>query len=242
MKPRNRSLSGALIAVFTLPVFMGLLACIPSFPVPIGDPEKSTIDPDITGWWMAGEMDETHVYLFDAFDDRSWLLSIFVIEADSREGCDFDDGAELVDPDDPDFSGLYATRIAAFDQRSDCFSVGYGGYLKAWQTKLGGDWFMTWEPRMFEGADSRLRPEEWMVLRIDKSNADYLLLRFLSAGDEIFDVIDTDNPTRRQFERVIRKHARKRGFVDDDDYGALLRVQDADVGLIVDLVDEFIVF
>ena len=45
MNPRYRSFSGALIAIFAVPVFLGLTACLPTFPVPVGNPEKSRIDP-----------------------------------------------------------------------------------------------------------------------------------------------------------------------------------------------------
>ena len=68
MKPRNRSLTGAVIAVLVLPVFAGLLACIPSFPVPIGNPEKSRIDSDISGMWLSDDEDGIFVYLFEPFD------------------------------------------------------------------------------------------------------------------------------------------------------------------------------
>ena len=89
MTPRNRSLTGAVIAVLVLPVFAGLLACIPSFPVPIGNPEKSRIDPDISGMWLADAEDQILVYLFEPFDKRTWLISAVEVIED-LDNCDFE--------------------------------------------------------------------------------------------------------------------------------------------------------
>ena len=84
MKPRNRSLTGAVIAVFMLPVFAGLLACIPSFPVSIGNSEKSRIDSDISGMWTASDGSYTMIYLYVPYDKRTWLLTTYVIEIDEE--------------------------------------------------------------------------------------------------------------------------------------------------------------
>jgi len=75
MKPRNRSLTGAVIAVLVLPVFAGLLACMPSFPVPIGNPEKSRIDSDISGMWISSDGSQTMIHLYVPYDKRTWLLT-----------------------------------------------------------------------------------------------------------------------------------------------------------------------
>ena len=75
MQSRIRSVYGAIIAILALPVFMGLTACLPTFQVPIGDPEKSTIDPYISGIWLADE--EEAFYVFEPYDKRTWLLTAF---------------------------------------------------------------------------------------------------------------------------------------------------------------------
>ena len=81
MKPRNRSLTGAAIAVFLLPVFAGLLACLP---VPIGDPEKSRIDSDISGMWISSDGSQTMIHLYVPYDKRTWLLTTYGIEIDNE--------------------------------------------------------------------------------------------------------------------------------------------------------------
>lgn len=56
-----------------IPFILGLLACLP---VPIGDPERSRIDPTISGVWVYMEGDERRgFYAFEPFDKRAWLLA-----------------------------------------------------------------------------------------------------------------------------------------------------------------------
>ena len=50
MRPNIRTVSGAILMLAIIPIFAGLLACMP---VPIGNPEKSRIDPEISGVWLA---------------------------------------------------------------------------------------------------------------------------------------------------------------------------------------------
>ena len=55
MSAKLRSISGALLMLVIIPILAGLLACMP---VPIGNPERSRIDPAITGVWAFMEEDE----------------------------------------------------------------------------------------------------------------------------------------------------------------------------------------
>jgi hypothetical protein len=72
MKPNTRSVSGALLMLIIAPVIIGLLACMP---VPIGDPERSRIDPEITGVWFFHGDGDPGFYAFEPYDKRTWLLS-----------------------------------------------------------------------------------------------------------------------------------------------------------------------
>lgn len=73
MKARFRSATGALLMLLLIPFVVGLLACMP---VPIGNPERSRIDPGISGVWALNKGDdETAYYAFEPFDKRTWLLT-----------------------------------------------------------------------------------------------------------------------------------------------------------------------
>jgi hypothetical protein len=65
-----RSISGAVLMLMIIPVVEGLLACMP---VPIGNPERSRIDPEISGMWVSEGESEIDLYLFQPYDKRTWL-------------------------------------------------------------------------------------------------------------------------------------------------------------------------
>jgi hypothetical protein len=55
-----------------IPIFAGLLACMP---VPVGDPERSRIDPELSGVWAMTEGGaDSGNYLFRPYDKRTWLV------------------------------------------------------------------------------------------------------------------------------------------------------------------------
>ena len=72
MTPKTRSYSGAALMLVIIPIFAGLLACMP---VPVGDPERSRIDPGLSGVWaMTEDGAEGGSYLFRPYDKRTWLV------------------------------------------------------------------------------------------------------------------------------------------------------------------------
>ena len=82
MKSNHRVLTGLAIAL------VGLLGCLP---VPIGDPEKSRIDPELNGMWLMDRGDgDPAVTLFEPYDKRTWLISQSPI-SENVESCDRDD-------------------------------------------------------------------------------------------------------------------------------------------------------
>ena len=72
MTPKSRSISGGLMTLIIIPVIIGLLACMP---VPIGNPERSRIDPELSGLWTMQDSDGDimGIVLFEPYDKRTWL-------------------------------------------------------------------------------------------------------------------------------------------------------------------------
>jgi hypothetical protein len=261
MKPRSRSLTGAAIAVFALPLFVGLTACLPTFPVPVGNPEKSTIDPEISGVWLMADRDDAAFYVFEPYDKRTWLLTTVGVSED-LESCRDETVvaaqqpaeqvpaaanpevvAEVeVEQEEIDTYATSMANIAALG--TDCFIVERGPILKAWRTRLGGEWFMTWEDKGVFDAERKFEPEEWAVFHIDKSVAGELRLGWINMDHEAwkkFDDMDEADITRRDVERIIRKHAGDADFYydDDDDEDDLIfvRVRPEHYELIADFLD-----
>ncbi len=199
MKPRTRTISGAILMLAIIPAIIGLLACMP---VPIGDPERSRIDPDITGvWvWLDGDGDAAF-YTFEPYDKRTWLLTGVVLKngADS-EAMDYDLSTyaaltELIENETVGPEGVTATEVTLY---------------KAWRTKLGGEWFMTWEPKgLFD--DEAFVAESWFAFRIDRPDANTLQLHWIT--DTLFEDVEE---TRRAYERVVKKNARNPELYEDD--------------------------
>jgi len=73
MKEKLRSATGAVLMLMIIPTIVGLLACMP---VPIGDPERSRVDPTISGVWTTTETSaDLAFYAFEPYDKRTWLLT-----------------------------------------------------------------------------------------------------------------------------------------------------------------------
>lgn len=186
--------------LLVLPGIVGLLACMP---VPIGDPERSRVDPALNGVWYWADASDPGFYAFEPYDKRTWLLT----------------GVPLEEGPDADFSDYDLATHAGFAALAKSESVGDSGAMatevvmyKAWRKKLAGSWFMTWEPKaQFENED--FAPDMWLVFRIERPDADTLHLYMVNGEDEVFRKADK---TRRAYERVLKKNVRNEEIYTDE--------------------------
>jgi hypothetical protein len=255
MNPRYRSFSGALIAIFAVPIFLGLTACLPTFPVPVGNPEKSRIDPYITGIWMLE--DEDVFYIFEPYDKRTWVLSALDIYADDDacgekvsagplEEVESLEEVEILEEVILDESetelNSYEELIADLERHGpDCFEAEYElASIKVWRTKLGGEWFMTWEPLGGFDSETGFGADEWVVFRIDASPPNELRLWALDTDHPAWDAIeelDEADVTRRAVEKVIRKNADDESFYGEDAFLPFYRVLPEHYELFEEFID-----
>jgi len=195
-----------------IPIFAGLLACMP---VPIGNPESSRIDPDISGVWtqdLDGDFDA--LYLYQPYDKRTWLIfGAMVEEGPAYEG----DPLEIETTEDA------LKALENHDVGDDGITAPTTIAIKAWVTKLGGKVFMTWEPVGGFNADGSYTPEMWYVFRVEKIGKDQVELYLVDGEHEAFDDIlkpddyegdDYAKDMRRKWENALKKVAKN---VDDDD-------------------------
>jgi len=209
MRPNVRSFSGAALMLVIIPVVAGLLACMP---VPIGDPERSRIDPALNGvWTMDDGGDSGGMYLFQPWDKRTWLQ----VAVEIKPGSKFE--GEL-----PTMASL--DELAAVLQNhpvgEDGITSRTTALYKTWLTKIGGKKFMTWEPVGGFDGDGRHVPEYWLVFRLEKVNADEFQLLMLNPEYDGFDDIKTPKEydgddyaadMRRTFEKAIKRN------IDDEE-------------------------
>ncbi|NQV86083.1 MAG: hypothetical protein HQ492_03300 [Woeseiaceae bacterium] len=230
MTSRSRTLSGVALMLLIIPIFAGLLACMP---VPIGDPERSRIDPDMNGIWAI--LDEDSVsnpgfYIFEPYDKRTWLITGIGIEEGS-----------LVDLDKYDLSTYDGYEKLATNEEVSADNFYSDGVVlyKGWLTKLAGEQFFTWEPK---GKVDALTddPEFWIVFNVSKENERSMVLRMVDGESEPFkDIAET----RRAYERVLKKHAKDPEIYGgaDDEYRIELVRAEGSVLSFLERVADFVI-
>ena len=177
-----------------LSVVVALEACQSgNLGVPIGDPERSRINPQLSGvWYVSHPEDETKLAMFmaDPYDERTWLVRQISL----------DPGIPV--PASPD--GLEAWLKFEMKEVLVCNA------MKTWTTRLGGVEFVVAEPQFELDAQHGFLADGWIVYRLEMQSPDLLGLTLLDSefkaaedGPELYEI-----KTTREAERVIRRNAR----------------------------------
>ena len=222
-----RRLGGLAIALLMVPVLIGLLACMP---VPIGNPERSRIDPQLSGHWLMVSSEEVMLAVFEPYDKRTWLVRLIGLEpmdfvevdpaADAAIGNDVDDDVDdnvdaAVESDDEIQVEVIVGDDIDIDIETD--DAGYPTYesvVGAMTEDIEGDdsaYYKVWRTKLGKywyltweiKGEKNFEPEEWLVFRLDKGDSDRFDLSMLVDSDELFGDVPE---TRRAYERVIRKN------------------------------------
>jgi hypothetical protein len=240
MDSRFRFGPEAVRVLLLVPWLLVLTACLPTFPVPVGDPEKSRIDPYISGTWVS-TMNGKSILVLKPYDKRTWLLSVAdlssVLEACEVADVPIEDAA--ADQETP-ASGSYDEFMAEITMFGvGCYEIELLPRVwKVWRTKLGGEWFMTWEALADLDPEKGFEPDEWVVRGISKLNTNQLNLRMISDQNDAWDDIQEEDLTRRVVEKIIRKHARDPDFFEEDGDIELHRVLPEHYKLVEEFLDE----
>mgnify|MGYP001821951392 FL=1 len=226
MRPNIRSASGAILMLAIIPIFAGLLACMP---VPIGNPEKSRIDPEISGVWLvADDSSFEGVYMYQPWDKRTWL----VVGVPIQSGPEFAGEPLSIHSAEDAIAALREQKIG-----DDGITASAAVLYKAWLTKLGGKVFMTWEPTGGVRDDGSHVPEYWFVWRVEKEASGKLEFFIVNPEHDAFEgaleateaflekneaedaqeYLRQLNKMRPKWERALRKVAKN---IDDEElYG-----------------------
>lgn len=216
---RRRSQAGLLVAAILLPVLLGVLACMP---VPVGDPEKSRVDPSMSGVWLTAINKEAPLMVLDPFDKRSWLATWFYLEDEAPGKPAEGDNSTL------DEGGQAASGIELLREERVKFA-GFGQF-KGWLTQIEGERFLTLEPRLFEpGATA----DVWYVFRVRFDGENRLQLAFLSHNFEGLREVKTT----AEAEELIRLNLENPDLFDDP--WVYQRISQDDLEPIHSLIEEF---
>ena len=201
MRPKTRSISGALMMMAIIPILAGLLACLPEY-VPLGDPDRARVDPGMNGIWFTPSDDELigNLVMFQPWDKRTWLVTnvqVFAGEEAGENGFDpqtYEEFVELLNSEDFDKNSV-GTDVLVY---------------KGWLAKLGGQTFLMWQVRGVpndEDDQITLEPLFAFDMRVTERSADWMTLHLI---DTEFEPLQEAPFTRRGWEKVVRKYA------DDD--------------------------
>lgn len=210
---RARTTAGLVIFAWLAPFLLALMACVK---VPVGDPEKSRIDPTLSGVWRlehnGGSSDS--LWIIEPWDARTWIVTTL----DAKDG-DSSDEAAATTPSDAisrlERNGLEG--IATF---------------KAWLATFGGVRFLVLEPKQVVRERMGMKPEIWFVFKVQKLTADRVGL-LLAIGEDI-----DEAKTTAKAEAILRKHARDPAlYGDGSESNILLRVPETEYGRVDELLE-----
>jgi hypothetical protein len=219
MNSKSRSLSGAALMLVIIPILAGLLACMP---VPIGNPERSKIDPELSGLWVFHDADEIGVFLLEPYDKRTYL-GLFLDPSV--------DNAKIVAEYGTD---SYEGLVAAMSDKTSGYSLVTADKIslyKIWLTTLGGEQFMVWQPKgVFEGGE--FGADYAYNWRIRKAGDSKFELNFINDAHPAVKDVKED---KKDLERAIREHASDPELYDDESY-VFTRVPKSDEDLFGGLI------
>ena len=213
-----------------IPVIVGLLACMPEV-VPLGNPERARIDPELTGVWIMEAEDEVvFVLYFEPYDKRTWLL----FSIGPEEGDELDLAEDTIDTYD-DLVEILTDEARGVGPKG--VAVGFFSVFKAWTTKLRGEKFLVWEFKGELKDDGTFKVAFAWNWHLKKITPTHFEIRGINFEDPIFEDVDLTN--RRAVEKVIRKNVDNEALFGDEVY-SLIKVKPEHINVFGKLLLEMI--
>jgi len=239
---RNRSRAGVIVSILIVPLLLGVMACF-VLPVPIGDPEKSRVDPAMSGIWFAADESEGWLVALEPYDKRTWLVTWMMLEAATDEDNEAEAGeAEATNDDDTltndtamadddsEAADSYLERL-----RDGVYVIGSVSLYKGWLTTIKRVRFMVWQPMVDLDSERGMDPKVWWVQRVDSVTNEHMDTDFINPEFEDLGKVET----RSQAEKLIRQHIKNPElFVKEGDLPDYQRVPQEDYDLIAEMLED----
>ena len=194
----TRSGMGALLTLAMLPALVVVMGCL-GLQVPIGNPEKSSIDPKLTGIWWAST---GAILLLDPYDRRTWIGTIISLE--TNEKAKIDDLPETLEGLDKE--NLSKVIVEALEAS---YLEPTGVYFwKVWLTNVQYKEFMTWKPWLLYSAYNAEQPDEtekvmfYLPMGVKRESRDKFSLVHIDADFNDLGKVES----RYEAERIIRQN------------------------------------
>ena len=223
----HRSSAGLLLTLVLVPVLLGVMACLP---VPVGNPDKSRIDPAMSGVWIGKIYGDATIIVLDPYDKRTWLMSLIALDTGQDEQPEKETQTEANETE----TETSLLQLLGSD-RGNQIKIESIGLYKTWLTKIKGVSFTTWESKNLEETLPEMVPEYWLVYRVRRSGDDIL---YLDPFDITVDGLDKVE-TRKEAEKIIRRHLDDPEFFEEDTFMKLHRVPESDYETVSRLLNDF---
>ena len=192
----RRSGTGALLTLLMLPALLGVMGC---FPVPVGNPERSSIDPNLSGIWIGKY--SSYLLVLDPYDRRTWLASLIELKFDEM----LEKKLKKLEKNAEEISAAITEAFVAGDLKAVKVSI-----HKSWLTNIKGTRLMTWEPKPLllsmkyinSISDHEQSEAYWFVFRIRQKSPDELSLDMVNSDLDDFEEVKS----RREAESFLRRN------------------------------------
>lgn len=175
----------------------------------VGDPEKSRINPELSGvwqliWLIEDEADKAEAEAAEAPSEEGALDVVMIYPYDKRTWIVRQVTLEAKKSLPTDMAGIDGWIDSPMDEVRVCNA------MKVWIARLGGVDFAVAEPQFPLSEEHGFKQDEWMVFRLEVRGRDHMTLALL---DEKFKA-DENGPelgkitSQREAERAIRKNAK----------------------------------
>ena len=195
----RRSGTGVLLTLVMLPALLGVMGCLT---VPIGNPERSTIDPKLSGIWIG--KNSSFLLVLDPYDRRTWLASLIELKFDEMLEKKLKKLKKL-ENNAAEISAAITEAFVAGNLKAVKVSI-----HKSWLTNIKGTRLMTWEPKPLLLSmkyinsinDHEQSEAYWFVFRIRRKSPDELSLDMVNSDlDDLEEV-----KSRREAESFLRRN------------------------------------
>jgi len=212
----TRSGMGALLTLAMLPALVVVMGCL-GLQVPIGNPEKSSIDPKLTGIWLGSTghllADSRGLLILDPYDKRTWIGT--TIDLKINEEAKIDGLPKTLEGlDKENLSKVIAEVLdASYLEPTGVY------FWKVWLTNLEYKEFMTWQPWLLFNALNAEQPDEISALNAGQPDETEKFMFYLPMGvkresRDKFSLVHIDADfndlgkveSRYEAERIIRQN------------------------------------
>ena len=214
---RARTIAGLVLLAGLGPFLLALVACLQ---VPVGNPERSRIDPALSGVWRVEPQGTRNdaLWIIEPWDARTWIVTVLDAKDDDSAD-DSTDEAATTTPRDV-LTLLESNGLKNIDAH------------KAWLATFGGVRFLVLEPKRPLHDLTGEGPEFWYALKVQKQTAERVGL-LLAIGKNI-----DEAKTTAKAEAILRKHARDPAlYGDGSESYILLRVPETEYGRVDELLE-----